>query len=224
MPSGLRPIGRGRSARNAEIPVRIRRAGPVSRGGGRAAKAPDCLSGPGGFDSLPSRQFSRVSWGSAVRCGRPPRAALFQIPGAKLIRMSRRLLTVRQSVRFAPHPPGLFWGSKAAMRPIVNREMRRFESCPQSHFRRRSGRRHAGQLRWSRRLVLQTSTVEFDPQARHQVQGAMPRWRGTGPLIRPGSVRARPLPPMPGASSKGSGHRSSKPGMAVRVCPRPQVT
>ena len=82
--------------------------------------------------------------------------------GAKLIRMSRRLLTVRQSVRFARHPPVLFWGSKAAMRPAVNRETRRFESCPQSHFL------HAGQLRWSRRLVLQTSTVEFDPQARHQ--------------------------------------------------------
>lgn len=82
--------------------------------------------------STPSHRasFRGVSWGSAARCGRPLRPALFQIPGAKLIRMSRRLLTVRQS------------------------------------------------------------------------------------------VRARPLPPMPGASSKGSGHRSSKPGMAVRVCPR----
>jgi hypothetical protein len=58
--SGLRPIGRGRSAPNAEIPVRIRGAGPILRGGGRAAKAPGCLSGPGGFDSLPPRQFFRV--------------------------------------------------------------------------------------------------------------------------------------------------------------------
>jgi hypothetical protein len=57
--SGLRPIGRGRSAPNAEIPVRIRGAGPFLRGGGRAAKAPDCLSGPEEFDSLPSRQLLR---------------------------------------------------------------------------------------------------------------------------------------------------------------------
>jgi hypothetical protein len=119
--SGLRPIGRGRSAPNAEIPVRIRGAGPsfvghrrkppwragnparsrLSAGSGRLkrrqrprlaalqafslslvarramrtgwyparrlpigakrwwpiGKAPDCLSGPEGFDSLPSRQF-----------------------------------------------------------------------------------------------------------------------------------------------------------------------
>jgi hypothetical protein len=65
--SGLRPIGRGRSAPNAEIPVRIRRAGPVLRGGGRAAKAPDCLSGSEGFDSLPSRhEWGRRSFLSSV--------------------------------------------------------------------------------------------------------------------------------------------------------------
>ena len=37
----------------------------------------------------------------------------------------------------------------------------------------------------------------------------MPRWRGTGLLIRPGSVRARPLPPM-GRVVQRIGHRSSK--------------
>ena len=54
--------GKGRSAPNAEMPVRIRRAGPKFRGGGRAAKAPDCLSGPGRFDSVPPRHGAVGKW------------------------------------------------------------------------------------------------------------------------------------------------------------------
>jgi hypothetical protein len=67
--SGLRPIGRGRSAPNAEIPVRIRGAGPVLRGGGRSAKAPDCLSGPGGFDSLSPRHTWQTIVFRRLPCG-----------------------------------------------------------------------------------------------------------------------------------------------------------
>ena len=134
--SGLRPTGRGRSAPNAEIPVRIRRAGPVLRGGGRAAKAPDRLSGPEGFDSLPSRQFycgvehdrpSALTFNLAtVGPAYPTGCEAHRDEQAALNRQAER------SIRSAP--TSLFWGSKAAMRPAVNRETRRFESCPQSHF------------------------------------------------------------------------------------------
>ena len=58
--------------------------------------------------------------------------------GAKLIRMSRRLLIVRQRVRFPPRLPSFLCGSRVgSRRSTVNREeksRRWFESSPHSHF------------------------------------------------------------------------------------------
>ena len=136
--SGFRSMRRGRSAPNAEIPVRIRRAGPVLRGGGRAAKAPDCLSGPEGFDSLPSRQFFLRGRARSAECpdfqSGDSRSNSAYPTGCEAHRDEQAALNrqAERSIRSAP--TSLFWGSKAAMRPAVNRETRRFESCPQSHF------------------------------------------------------------------------------------------
>ena len=65
-------------------------------------------------DQKGSTPFHRASFSYGVEHDRPSALTFNQViagpipptlPGAKLIGMSRRLLTVRQSVRFAPRPP-----------------------------------------------------------------------------------------------------------------------
>ena len=68
--SGLSPIGKGRSAPNAEIPVRIRGAGPVLRGGGRSARRLIVYQDQEG--STPFRRATSfrcvVLWGRLATC------------------------------------------------------------------------------------------------------------------------------------------------------------
>ena len=74
--------------------------------------------------------FNQVIVGSAPTC-----ATSFR--GVKLMRMSRRFLTVRKWVRFRPLPPELTGGRKA-MRAAVNRVRAGSSPAPSASFDARS--------------------------------------------------------------------------------------
>ena len=101
-------------------------------------------------------------------------------------------LNRESTVRLCDGPPGCSEVAKLVRRLTVNQEMRRFDSCPRSHFAsppggrslkppyKRSQRtaawsldRHQGRgpgrgCRLVTALLLQRRSVEFDPLPRHQ--------------------------------------------------------
>ena len=180
--------------------------------------APDCLSGPNGFDSRPSRHEAVGKWikplasqardrgfeshrpyqifrGVVGKRTKPPdfqsgdrrfesglpchRREAHQDEHATLNREAAGSIPAAPTKCFARSPK--WQGSALLMRHnvgstptlaasscgrIVQREdgvlikpSRRFDSGPATH---------GGELRWWRRLVLQTSTVEFDSQPRYR--------------------------------------------------------
>ena len=104
---------------------------------GRWIEPPDSQSGDRRFESdqpyhgVEHERMSALTFNQVIVGSAPTYATSFR--GVKLMRMSRRLLTVRQWVRFRPLPPELTGGRKV-MRAAVNRVGAGSSPAPSASF------------------------------------------------------------------------------------------